>query len=796
MAPLRLSRPQPRPKLHARVLNAPKAAFGASHKPRPPWGATSGARRLSPPRGGDGEASSPCRRWPRGARSPNGPPRGSRCPGSARGPRGGRCGLRLGGGGGVWALPFYAAARHPPGRPGPCRGGTSRPAPRPCPPRPGAHRPDGGGGLRPGGSGALWLYRRHLLRFFRLAAAASGGTALEVADRLRQRRVRRRCLGLGGLRWRSVAVRGAHNHRGGTAGLLQDRRHVGPRELLQPRRAAAVGGRDRRGRRHHRGQVRARRRRGDGPLLGTGVVGGTTGGMFVRDAVAPEASAAAAGFGSGGFGRFGRWRSAKSSRFWKAALRSVTGRMSDRDISDGFGGGTLAAGRPGAGRGRSGALRAGSARSAAGTRGRSDRDISTRGMSGRDISTRGMSERDCSTRGNVRARPLDPRNVGRRPSADVRRDRRPRHSDATLHARNVRARHLHARHVRTRHLDPRMSGRDTSTRRIAGRDISARRAGGGSGRRISVFGSGRGSRSWVRGAALARRLGGGLRTALGLLRDFFRLRQPHRLRLGLAAGRLGPQLGGLQLALRGVQRRVDRRHRRTAFAQRLRPGDLLGALRGRSPGPSGPACRRNPCPCRGPCRSRACRSTPCGGARRGRGRSARSAARPTRGLLPGHELSRPLLRRAVGDHAVVVGELAHPGRLRGQRDAFEQHLAAEQRLEAVAQRGHLGAQRLQLLAAAGVGGACGSPPPPPARIHAGPRSRVPAPARTQPAPRKPRPRSVPRACGTSRRGKRRSGQPEGGDDPEPEIPEIVAEHQCEGGSDGEDESDDEPRPAQ
>ncbi|GAB3136303.1 hypothetical protein GCM10027258_10200 [Amycolatopsis stemonae] len=40
------------------------------------------------------------------------------------------------------------------------------------------------------------------------------------------------------------------------------------------------------------------------------------------------------------------------------------------------------------------------------------------------------------------------------------------------------------------------------------------------------------------------------------------------------------------------------------------------------------------------------------------------------------------------------------------------------------------------------------------------------------------------------------GSPEGGDDPETEIAEIVAEHQCEGGSDGEDKADDKPRPAQ
>lgn len=169
-------------------------------------------------------------------------------------------------------------------------------------------------------------------------------------------------------------------------------------------------------------------------------------------------------------------------------------------------------------------------------------------------------------------------------------------------------------------------------------------------------------------------------------------------------------------------------------------------------------------------------------------------------LLRSEQLSRFLAIAVLGfrtgrNEPLLVVQRAHPGRLRGERDAFEQHLAAEQRLQALAERSHFGTQRIQFFARLRLRGLARFRLEfefvlPPGRdlafqlefvyrLRLG--DRVLAVHRVLAGP-------------DSQEGADQ-GSPERRDDAEPEVPEVVAEHQCEGGADGEEQSDDKPRPA-
>nr|WP_158688126.1 MULTISPECIES: hypothetical protein [Actinomycetes] len=171
-----------------------------------------------------------------------------------------------------------------------------------------------------------------------------------------------------------------------------------------------------------------------------------------------------------------------------------------------------------------------------------------------------------------------------------------------------------------------------------------------------------------------------------------------------------------------------------------------------------------------------------------------------RRLLRSEQLSRflaiPVLRLGTGrNEPLVVVQRAHPGRLRGERDAFEQHFAAEQRLQAFAERSHFGTQRIQFFSRLCLRGLARFRFEfefvlPPGRDLAFQLEFV---YRLRLGDRVLAVRRV--LAGPDSQEGADQGSPERRDDPEPEVPEVVAEHQCEGGADGEEQSDDKPRPA-
>ncbi len=169
-------------------------------------------------------------------------------------------------------------------------------------------------------------------------------------------------------------------------------------------------------------------------------------------------------------------------------------------------------------------------------------------------------------------------------------------------------------------------------------------------------------------------------------------------------------------------------------------------------------------------------------------------------LLRSKQLSRflaiaVLAFRTGRNEPLLVVQRAHPGRLRGERDAFEQHLAAEQRLQAFAERSHFGTQRIQFFARLCLRGLARFRFElefvlPPGRDLAFQLEFV---YRLRLGDRVLAVRRV--LAGPDSQEGTDQGSPERRDDPEPEVPEVVAEHQREGGADGEEQSDDKPRPA-
>ncbi len=154
-----------------------------------------------------------------------------------------------------------------------------------------------------------------------------------------------------------------------------------------------------------------------------------------------------------------------------------------------------------------------------------------------------------------------------------------------------------------------------------------------------------------------------------------------------------------------------------------------------------------------------------------------------------------VLGRVPGGHEPgFLAERPHARGLRGERDPLPQHLAAEQGLQVLAQRTELPAERVQLL----TGLRLGAPPRLRFRLQfelAAGRDlllqlelvdllRL----RRRLLARRRRPAVL---HGHERTDQRR---PERGDDREPDPPEVVGEHQREGGADGEEKADGQPRP--